>query len=737
MRIGLNSASRWVGLKLWPERVPAQGFSLARARPYPAVTLSGALERISQRLAAEEERWFPWCVAAFGAGVVLYFGLQTEPSNAVAGAAGLAALAISFRGGKSGTTILRFLCALIAAAGFGFAAAKLRSDRVAAPVIAREVGPLSLAGRIESVDIEAPNRARIVLAPSKLGNRSAAPPDRVRLTLMGANAVAAAVPGAWVSALAVLRPPPEPAMPNGYDFARWAYFQGIGGVGFTYGAPKPIDAPRASTSFERIGSRIEQWRLSLTERIEKAVPGPDGTIAAALITGERGAIPNEDSAAYRDSGLAHVLSISGLHLALAGLGIFWVVRALLALSPKLALTQPIKKWAAIAAFFSASFYFLISGGGSPALRSHLMLSAMLLGVIADRPALSMRAVAMAALVILAFQPDEIVNPGFQMSFAAVVGLIALAEWAASRPKGETGMGGRAFAMSRKLRRYVTTMLTASLVATLATAPFAIYHFDRAASYSLLANLVAEPVVAFVIMPAAAVAVILMPLGLEGAPLHIMGWGVHQMTAIAHFVAGLPGATTLVRAWPAAALLAMVLGGLWIALWRRNWRWLGLAPIAAGFALVYVSEPPDIFIARDGQSAAVRQADGTLVILGQRLDEYTAAQWLLRDGDKREVQAARVSARCDAEGCVALAKDGRLIALSLRPGALLEDCARANIVIAAVPVRRDCLAPELIMDRFTLLRNGATALTFTNDGIHVETVAGERGKRPWSVRVADD
>jgi competence protein ComEC len=689
------------------------------------------LDTLAENLIAEEERLFPWCVVAFGAGIVCYFGLLSEPSEVFAGALAVIGAALAFAARKSAGAGMRYLCAVLAAAGIGFASAKLRTESLSAPAIVRDIGPVEVAGRIDSVDISAPNKARIVLEPIRVGNTGAEPPSRLRLTLTGAKAVAAAAPGAWISARAELRPPPEPAMPHGYDFARWAYFRGIGGVGFTYGAPKPIDAPRDATLIEGIGVAIEGWRMAMTERIKKAIPGPDGSIAAALITGERGAIAEEDASAYRDSGLAHVLSISGLHLALAGLGIFWVVRALLALSPLLALTQPIKKWAAVAAFASASFYLLISGGGAPALRSYLMLSAMLLGVIADRPALSMRGVAMAAIVILAFQPENIVDPGFQMSFAAVVGLIALAEWAASRPKTESGSGAPIFGVPRRIRRYVLGILAASFVATLATTPFAIYHFDRAASYSLLANLLAEPVVAFVIMPAAAIAVILMPFGLDGGPLQIMGWGVHQMTAIAHYVADLPGSTTLVRAWPDAALLIIVFGGLWLALWRRRWRWLGLAPIAAGFAIVLISAPPDILVARDGNAAAIRQKDGTLAILGQHPDEYTAAQWLLRDGDKRSVEAARAGARCDEEGCVAMAREGRTVALALRPGALIEDCTRANVILSAVPVRRHCDGPELVIDRFAVLKSGAMSVTFTARGAEVETVAQERGKRPWS------
>jgi competence protein ComEC len=689
------------------------------------------VDALSRTLAAEQERWLPWSVAAFAAGIAAYFGLNAEPSLILAGAIVMAALAAGVLGHVSTNTLARFAFALIAAAGLGFAAGKLRTERVDAPIIARDTGPVRVTGRIEDVEIRAANRARIVLATSSLED-SDAPPKRVRLTLIGTRAVEAAVPGAHISALAALLPPPEPVLPYGYDFARWAYFQGIGGVGFTYGAPQPMEDAPAPTLVERFRAAILAWRLAITKRVESAVPGPDGAIAAALITGTRASISEEDTEAYRDSGLAHVLSISGLHLGLAGLGIFFVVRALLALSPALALTQPIKKWAALAAFLSASFYLLISGGGSPAVRSHLMLSAMLLGVIADRPALSMRAVAIAALLILAVTPNEIVNPGFQMSFAAVIGLIALAEWASTRPRGEEP-GGRLLRTMRKSRRYVLGMLAASLVATLATTPFAIYHFDRAASYSLLANLLAEPIVAFVIMPSAAAAVVMMPFGLEAGPLQSMGWGVHQITAIAHWVAGLPGASTLVRAWPLGALLGIVFGGLWIALWRRSWRWLGLVPIAASFVAIQMSTPPDVFIARDAQSAAVRGEDGRLVILGKGADEYTTAQWLLRDGDLRDAAAAQAGASCDDVGCIAKAAGGRTVALSLKIGAQREDCARADILISAIPVRVLCEGPELVVDRFDVFRDGATALSFGEDGIRIETANGARGARPWSSR----
>ncbi|MCH8858724.1 MAG: ComEC/Rec2 family competence protein, partial [Proteobacteria bacterium] len=377
---------------------------------------------------------------------------------------------------------------------------------------------------------------------------------------------------------------------------------------------------------------------------------------------------------YRDSGLFHVLSISGVHMALAGLAIFWIVRAGLALFPTLALTYPLKKWAALAAIGGASFYLFISGGGAPATRSYIMLVAMLVGVLADRPALSMRAVAISAALILAVQPEGVVDPSFRMSFAAIIGLIALAEWERGRIKdGMPTITG----MSRLLRwggRYLTGIVLVSIVAGLATAPFAIYHFDRAPGYSLLANLMAMPVVGAVIMPAATLAVVLMPLGLDYLPLQIMGWGVRVMTDVAHFVSDLPGAVNLVPAWSLTVLLLIVAGGLWVGLWQRRWRWLGVAPIAAGLLLSVVTQPPDILIARDGSALAVRGADGKFLFLGDP-DDYTAAQWLIRDGDARPAGEALADGLCDQWGCVVETVDGRTVALALRAGAHTDDCAR--------------------------------------------------------------
>jgi competence protein ComEC len=735
LRIGLTSLARGIGFCFSDHVVGSVGARL-RQRCGFFSTLFGGVHPISAALAkdivAERDRWFPWTVVAFASGSLLYFALPVEPAYWIAAAiAGVGALT-AFKALRTTRFIMRFFCALIAACCFGFAGAKLRTEIVSAPIISSDMGPLTIEGRIETVLLEDAANARIVLAPVQIGENTEALPRRVRLSLRGERAVSVVKPGLRVSLLAMLRPPPEPALPGGYDFARWAFFSGIGGVGFVLGAPAPLDLPETEKWRARFAASIERLRGTMSARIQAALPGPDGAISAALITGERAAISEDDNNAYRDSGLFHVLSISGVHMALAGLGIFWIVRALLALFPRIALIYPIKKWSACAAIAGATFYLFLSGASAPAVRSYIMLLVMLIGVLADRPALSMRSVAISALLLLAIEPEGIIEPSFQMSFAAIIGLIALAEWQRARPlegvPPETSIDGAL----RWTRRYFVGLICASMVAGLATAPFAIYHFDRAPGYSLLANLLATPVVGAVIMPAACFGAALMPFGLEYVPLQIMGWGVGLMTDIAHWVAGLPGAVNLVPAKSGMVLVLIAAGGLWIGLWQRRWRWFGVTGLVLGLGLAAFEKAPDILIARDASAAPVRGTDGVFILLG-RLDDYTAEQWLLRDGDARPAELASEGARCDEWGCLAQDGEGRVVALAFRAGALADDCARADIIVSAVPLRRTCNNPIYVIDSFDVFREGAIALFTAGGEIGRRTVAGERGARPWVQR----
>jgi competence protein ComEC len=704
----------------WPARSPAARDALA-----------WAFGRLRDSFLAERARWVLWLPVALAGGIALYFALPAEPSFALAAGIGAAGAMMAIAAALSPETALRTSLAILAALSIGFAAAKTATERAAAPVTAHRTGPVMIHGRVEDVQTHGKG-TRVTLTPVGIGDLAAAQiPREVRIAIRSGGETLA--PGDWVRIKAVLLPPPAPTLPGAYDFARAAYFEGIGGVGYAYGRPQPVAPPRALTFGEHMRLAVEQLRWRMTARIHAVLPGSTGAIAAALITGDRGGISEADDQALRDAGLAHVLAIAGLHMALVGFGLFWAVRALLALFPPVALNWPIKKWAALAALGGAAFYLVISGGAPATARAFIMLSTMLVAILFDRPALSMRSVALAATIILLVEPESLIGPSFQMSFAAVIGLVAVAEWEQARAAARTEYGATALPA---VRRYLRGIAVTSFVGSIATMPFAAYHFDRATHYAVLGNLGAMPVMGFVTMPAAALSVILMPFGLDAGPLHVMGWGIAAMLAVGSWVSHLPGAVSVVSAWPVSALLLLSFGGLWMALWRRGWRWLGLAPAFAGIAVALLARPADVLVSRDAGTIAVRAADGRLVILPGATDAYSAADWLKRDGDGRIAGAAFATAadgvRCDASGCVMRAANGMLIAAPARTDALADDCASAGIVISAVPTRRRCTGPKLVIDRFDVARNGAYAI-WLGTGIETRTVRDERGDRPWSPR----
>ncbi len=675
---------------------------------------------------AERDRWVLWLPVAFGTGIALYFALPSEPSSLLGLALGGSGLLLAIAAAGTEASASRAALACTAAVLIGFGLAKHRTDSVAAPVLSHRAGPALVQGRVETVEAHGKG-VRVVLTLASIEHlRTHDIPKRARISIRSGGDTLK--PGEWIGARAVLLPPPAPAEPGDYDFGRAAYFRGIGAVGYAYGRPKWIAATRAPSLVERARIEIESLRTCVSARIHSVLPGSTGAIASALITGDRGGISEEDESALRDAGLAHVLAIAGLHMALVGLGLFWAVRAFLALFPAIALTQPIKKWAAVAALGSATFYLIISGAATPATRAYIMLSVMLVAILFDRPAISMRSVGLAATVILLLRPESILEPGFQMSFAAVVALVAVAEWERSRPRSETMLPLPA------IRRYMRGIATTSFVGSVATAPYAAFHFDRATHYAVLGNLLAMPIMAFLTMPAAALAIFLMPLGLDAIPLRVMGNGIEAMLAVGRWVSHLPGSVSLVSAWPMSALVCLTFGGLWMGLWRGHWRWFGVAPIAAAAWLIFSSKPPDLLVARDGLTVAVRGTGDQLRLLRPPSDKYSAEEWLKRDGDSRAIQQALATradgVSCDSYGCIAQA-NGILIAAAMKPDALAEDCETAQVVISAIPTRRRCIGPALVIDRFDVARNGAYAI-WLSTGIKVDTAQAGRGARPWSM-----
>jgi competence protein ComEC len=691
-----------------------------------AGSLGAALVRA---LDGEQERWFLWLPVLFGAGVAVYFALPREPTVLAALLPLVAAIAIRSAAAQGPGRAL-FGVALVTAA-CGVTATKLRTEAMRAPVLQRELGPVTMRGYVELVEPRPGKAQRITLRVSALERLPReAWPYRVRVRTGAQNPEVR--PGDLVTLQATLGPPPGPSLPGDYDFARGAWFQALGAVGFARERAQLVtDAGEPAPVLLRIMAAVARVRQAIGTRILEALPGETGAIADALITGERGGISEATNQAFRDAGLFHILSISGLHMVVMAGAVFYCVRLLLAAIPAVALDYPIKKWAAAAAMLGALAYLLISGASFPTVRSYIMISIMFLAVMLDRPALALRNVALAALAILLLWPESLLDAGFQMSFAAVVALVSAYEWLHARQAQRDPPQQRG-----PLRRGVLffwEIVVSTLVASLAVAPFGLYHFHNTQFFAIAANLIAIPICNLVVMPAALATLLAMPFGLEALPLRVMGWGIEAMVWCAERVAALPGSVGRVPAIPSQAFLLMVAGGLWLTLWRTRWRVLGLVPIALGCLLAPWAARPDVLVGRNAQAVAVRGDDGRLSALAGRGSTFELTRWLEHDGDGRTAaEAARGSAfRCDGLGCTARVK-GRVVAVTDTPATLRDDCAAADILILRFDRPKACAPHALSIDAQAVARQGAHALSVGADGgIRVETVADWRGDRPWA------
>ncbi len=673
---------------------------------------------------AERLRWALWVPVVFAIGAGSYFALRVEPSWWIAPVLGVSAAGAAFLERRHQAAVVA--AAVIAIGATGFSLAQVRTASLKHVVLDRPIGPTSVSGRIDAFE-SFPDGARITLDHVRVtGLEPPVTPERVRVRLRGKQDEL--TPGTWVSLRARLAPPPPPAMPGAYDFQFLSYFDEIGGTGFAIGKPR-VTAEAGDTL--TLTDRWKRFRQAITDRIRAGLGGATGAVSAALITGDESAIPQTLLDAYRDSGIAHLLSISGLHIGLVAGLVFAGVRMLLALFPSVALRYPIKKWAAVIAFLATVFYTFLAGATVPTQRSFVMMGLVLLAVVFDRQGISMRFVAVAALAILGFEPEALLNASFQMSFAAVIALIAVYEsWS------RWLVGRRDSGLLRRAWIYVVGVTVTTIVASMATAPFVVYHFNRITVLGLIGNFVAVPLSSVLVMPAAILAMVLMPFGLQQAGLVPMGWGVDLINAWAQFIAGFDSASLTAPAMPGTALVAFVLGGAWLCLWRRSWRRLGVAGIAAGLVIAMASRGPDILADGDGRLFAVATEDGRLLVSSAQASRFERGVWMRRVGfeaEQTEPWSKSREMRCDALGCVGIIK-GETINFATDSSALQDDCTPGAIVISAVPVpRRACTSAKLVIDRFDLWRKGTHALWIEPEGVRMETVNGFRGDRPWVVR----
>ncbi|MEG3082434.1 ComEC/Rec2 family competence protein [Sphingomonas sp. PB2P12] len=681
---------------------------------------------VERWLEAERDQLVLWLPVMLGGGIALWFALPDPEAWRLAilslVAVGLACLAVG-QGGRAARVLAIGL--LTCALGLGLIWA--RSEWVARPVLG---GPTiaRFSAKVEAIEpLVARKLVRLTVLPIGKGvetdGQAVALPYRVRVNLAEADAPAVLGTGAVVHLRARLMPPPLPAVPGAYDFARVAWFGQIGATGRGF-APVTITTPSDS------GAGV---RVALSHHIVSRLDGSAGGIAAALATGDVGAISEEDSEAMRRAGLAHLLSVSGLHITAAVAATMFIVLRLLALSPWLALHVRLPLVAALAGAAAAIGYTLLTGSQVPTIRSCVAALLVLAALAMGREAMTLRLVAAGAMCVMLVLPESAAGPSFQLSFAAITAIMALHEHAAVRVFFGPHDEGR----GRRLARGVASLLLTGLLVEFALMPIAVYHFHKAGLYGAFANIVAIPLTTFVVMPLEALALLLDAGGL-GAPIWwLVQWSLDTLLWLAHLVAGAPGSVRSLPAMPTAAFALMVVGGIWIALWRTRLRRLGLVPLAIGAVWALTTPPPDILVTGDGRHVAVRTVAG-LAMLRDRAGDYTRNTLAENGGVDGEplLLADQPDARCSRDLCVtdvvAGGRTWRVLATRsaymVPIGQLIAACRSADVVVSERGLPKRCVPRWLKLDRRVLKKTGGIALTLGTG--RIVTILSPGDRHPW-------
>lgn len=563
---------------------------------------------------------------ALGGGALLYLAAPAEPAWP-APLLGLAALAAARYAARD-----RPLAAVAIAAALlvlvGFAAAKLEAWRAGTQVLGGEIST-RITGRVVDIDHLSNRRVRLVLdvlSTERPQLRYA--PQRVRVSAPSLPDGVTA--GSTVAGLVRLQPPPGPIRPGGYDFSFESYFDGIGANGFFMGAPRLASAAEPVPVGIRFRAILDNARNAIAGRVRAAIGGAEGEIAAALIVGVRAGIPEDVNEALRRTGLAHILSISGLHMALVAASVMVAMRLGMALVPGFVAAHPTKKYAAAAALLVLSAYLLVSGAEVAAQRSFIMIAVMLTAVLFDRQALTMRNLAISAIIILLVSPHEIAGPSFQMSFAATAALIGgYAAWSQyRRAHPPRHVAADAPAWRRALRWWWLVLAgtaATAVIAGLATSIYGVWHFQRVSPLTLFANLAATPFVSLIVMPFGLLAMLAMPFGLDGPLLAVMGKGLSAMLAIADYLSA-RSPVDAVGLVTTESVVLLTIALLLATMATTRLRLLALPALACGLLLIPPRALPDVFVSEDARLVGLRGEEGALLVNRERPNRFTSEGW---------------------------------------------------------------------------------------------------------------
>ena len=686
-------------------------------RPALSVCWSGFLDREGERLAL-------WLPVFMGIGVLIYFALRFEPPIWTGAVIGVPTLACMFVPPLRGAA--RYIGFPILALVLGFAAGQFATYRSKPIETDLPTRATIVSGTLRAVEI-LPAGRRVTVEHASLDGSPVTRLRTIRVRLRKTDTGPLAT-GDTIRVRALVRPPAPPSYPGGWDLQRDAFYAGLGASGYAIG---PVE--RLTEAIPSGPARLlQRLREIITHRITAVIPGAAGAVCVTLLTGGQTGIPEAEHAAFRDSGLAHLLAVAGLHIGIVMGFAMGLTRLLFACSERASLFWPTKALAALIALAVGGFYMVLTGMHVPIVRSFLMACLFTLGIVAGRRVVSLRGLALAGVVLMLTEPNEVPGVSFQMSFSAVLALISGYE--ALRPWLRELHGK---SLARRFASHVVALALTSALAGTASAPYGAYHFGHIQLYFVIANMIAVPLTALWVMPAGLIALMLMPLGLESLVLVPMGWGAQAIIWVGQTASSWPMATLEVPHMPGWGLAILSLGLAWLGIWRGRMRLLGLMPILFGILSPALERPPDVLISADGRLLGFHTPSGVFLQQIPGASKFVREAWMQYwaagavQALPVEGEAAGGAIRCRHDYCHLTLHNNPRTVLLIRGPTRPEGCNHTAVIVSAEPARGLCPRPwPLLVDRFTVWREGAAAIWLTPGTPIIVTDRAMRGARPW-------